>query len=156
GSARDHRGEPLNIRQFAVPTDSGAADQGAPLFLVLGTSSEVGKTTAVVALLRTLRKQGRASLVALKATGTSSVSEIARYQDFGAAHAFDCIDFGLPTTYPSGRKGIDDVFRHALDTCLSVSADGVVIECGGDLFGANVPAFLHCLKERRSGFKTVL
>ena len=71
-------------------------------------------------------------MIALKATGTSSFTEIARYQDFGAAQAFDCVDFGLPTTYPSGREGISDIFSNALDFCLSLPADALVVECGGD------------------------
>ena len=77
----------------------------------------------------------------LKATGTSSLGELAAYRDFGATEAFDCVDFGLPTTYPSGRPGIAKTFDRALDWCLSREADAVLIECGGDILGANVPAF---------------
>ena len=96
------------------------------------------------------------TVVALKATGTSSFAEISKYLDFGAAEAFDCIDFGLPTTYPSGRSGIGDIFINALDFCLSLSAEALIVECGGDLFGANVPEFLTCLKARRSHLKITL
>ena len=117
-------------------------DQGAPVFLVVGTSSEVGKTTAAVNILRALRKSGRQRVVALKATGTSSLTELHSYQDFGAAPCFDCVDFGLPTTYPSGRADIGGVFEAALDACLSAAADAVLVECGGDILGANVPMFL--------------
>jgi Domain of unknown function (DUF1611_C) P-loop domain len=156
GAVRNSRGKAINIRQFTATTDMRAADRRAPVFLVLGTSSEVGKTTAAIAVLRTLRHEGHATLVALKATGTSSFNEIATYQDHGASHVFDCVDFGLPTTYPSDRDGIDRVFDRALDACLSIRADAVVIECGGDLFGANVPVFLDCLKARRPDFKLIL
>src|SRR5207302_4282168 len=91
-------GGPLNIRQFAV-TERGGTDRNAPVYLMLGTSSEVGKTTAGVAVLRALRRQGHKTVIALKATGLPAIAEIAQYQDFGA-QAFDCIDFGLPTTFP--------------------------------------------------------
>jgi len=107
GAMYGDRGETLNIRQFAV-TASGGTDRNAPVYLILGTSSEVGKTTAGVAVVRALRMKGHASVIALKATGTSSFTEIARYLDFGAAEAFDCIDFGLPSTYPVSREGISD------------------------------------------------
>lgn len=156
GAVCNKRGTAINIRQFAATTNSRARDRGAPVFLVLGTSSEVGKTTAAIAVLRELRDKGHETVVALKATGTSAFTELARYQDYGATHVFDCIDFGLPTTYPSDRQGIDRVFDHALDTCLSIRADAVVIECGGDLFGANVPVFIDCLKDRRSDLKVIL
>ena len=85
-----------------------------------------------------------------------SFAELVSYLDFGAAQAFDCVDFGLPTTYPSRRSGIDAVFESAVDTCLSIAADAVVIECGGDMLGANVPIFLRCLTRRRDSIKVVL
>jgi hypothetical protein len=155
GTVCSDRGETLNIRQFAV-AGSAAADRNLPVYLLLGTSGDVGKTTAGIAVLRALRMKGHSRVVVLKATGTASFEEIARYQDFGAAQAFDCIDFGLPTTYPSDREGITDVFFNALDYCLSLPAEALVVECGGDLFGANVPEFLICLKARRSDLKIVL
>jgi hypothetical protein len=155
GAAYGNRGETLNIRQFAV-TRSAETDRDAPVYVLLGTSGDVGKTTAGVAVLRALRMKGHRTVIALKATGTASVGEIATYQDFGAVQAFDCVDFGLPTTYPSGRAGIGDIFMNALDFCLSLSADALVVECGGDLFGANVPQFLACLKTRCCDLKIIL
>jgi hypothetical protein len=155
GAVCGDSGDPLNIRQFAATAAHGT-DRQAPVFLVLGTSSEVGKTTAGIAVLRALRQKPDTSVIVLKATGTSSFAELATYQDFGSAQAFDCIDFGLPSTYPSGRRGISEAFDGALDFCLSLSADAVIVECGGDLFGANVPEFLACLKARRSRLTVVL
>jgi len=156
GAVCNRRGAAVNIRQFAQTASRKARDRGAPVFLVVGTASDVGKTTAALAVLQALRDSGHRHLVALKATGTSSLDELSTYQDYGAAHVFDCIDFGLPTTYPSGRAGIARFFDQTLSGCLSIQSDGVVIECGGDLFGANVPVFLECLKDRRSELKVVL
>jgi hypothetical protein len=147
GAVCGARGEMLNIRHFAV-AGSPAVNSTAPVYLLLGTSGNVGKTTTGIAILRALRRRGYTTVLALKATGTSSFAEIATYLDFGAAQAFDCVDFGLPTTYPSGRVGIGEIFVNALDFCLSVPAAALVVECGGDLFGANVPEFLACLKAR--------
>jgi hypothetical protein len=155
GTVADRR-RTLNIRQFAATAARRARDRGAPVFLVLGTSSEVGKTTAAIAVLRTLREHGHAAVVVLKATGTSSTFELARYQDYGAAQAFDCVDFGLPTTYPSDRDGMHAFFDAALDRCLAFEADAVIVECGGDFLGANVPVFLECLSERRRRPKVIL
>ena len=152
GAVCGDRGETLNIRQFGV-TGSSGTDRNAPVYLILGTSSEVGKTTAGVAVLRALLLQGHTTVVALKATGTSSFLEIARYLDFGAAEAFDCIDFGFPTTYPVGRRGIIDIF---LNFCLSLPADALVVECAGDPVSANAPELLSCLKARRSDLKIIL
>jgi hypothetical protein len=156
GTVCNDDGEAINIRQFAATFNVPVTDHGAALFLVLGTSAEVGKTTAGIAVLRALRHKGHANVIALKATGTSSFTEITRYRDFGAAQVFDCVDFGLPTTYPSDREGMIEIFEKALNICLSVAADGIVVECGGDIFGANVPVFLDCLKGRRFRPKVIL
>jgi len=155
GAVCGHDGKTLNIRQFAVTGPAGA-DRNAPVYLILGTSGNVGKTTAGVAVLRTLRMQGHATVLALKTTGSCSVGEIASYQDFGAAQAFDCLDFGLPGTYPVGRKGIGEFLGEALDFCLSLPADAVIVECGGDLLSANVLEFLGFVKMRRPDPKIVL
>jgi hypothetical protein len=156
GTIPGDRGKTLNIREFVAAAPHGATDRRAPLFLVVGTSSEVGKTTAAVAVLRALRQKGHATVIALKATGTSSFAEIATYLDYGASLAFDCIDFGLPTTYPSDRGGMHAFFDAALDLCLAMTANAVVVECGGDLLGANVPVFLECLTLRRAKPKVIL
>jgi hypothetical protein len=155
GAVYGERGERLNIRQFTV-TGSAGTDRNAPVYLVVGTSGEAGKTTAGIAVLRALRLQGHRTVIGLKATGGCSVAEINSYRDFGAAQVFDCVDFGLPGTYPAGREGIGDIFGAALDFCLSRPADALVVECGGDLLGANAPEFLSCLKVRRSDLKIIL
>jgi hypothetical protein len=98
GVIRGADGKPLNIRSFAEKVARPAQDHKAPVFLMVGTSSEVGKTTAGIAILRRLRRAGLTEIIALKATGTSSFDEVAVYRDFGASRAFDCVDFGLPTT----------------------------------------------------------
>jgi len=155
GAVYGDRDETLNIRQFRV-TSSGATDCNAPVYLIIGTSSSVGKTTAGIAVVRALRLRGYKTVIALKATGTPSVREIARYLDFGAAEAFDCVDFGLPTTYPVGRQSIVDIFFNALDYCFSLPADALLVECAGDPVSANAPELLSCLKARRSNLKVVL
>ena len=150
----DH-GERINIRQFAV-RGCGGEDRNAPVYLIVGTSGEAGKTTAGIAVLRALRLQGHTTVIALKATGGCAVAEIARYQDFGAAQALDCVDFGLPGIYPAGRKGIGRFFDNALEYCLALPADAVLVECGGDLISPNALQFLACLKARRADPKVIL
>lgn len=155
GAVYGDRGQRLNIRQFVVPAAAGK-DRNAVVYLVLGTSGDAGKTTAAIAVIQALRMKGYTAVTVLKATGTPAVGEIARYRDFGAAQAFDCVDFGLPGTYPAGREGIDEFFENALDYCLRLRADALVVECGGDLFGGNVPEFLACVKARRPDPKIIL
>ena len=156
GAIADDDGQIITIQQFAATAAHRQADHGAPVFLIVGTSPEIGKTAAGLAVLRTLLDTGHATVIALKATGTSSVTEMMSYQDYGAAQVFDCVDFGMPTTHPHNRKGIDRQFDRVLDTCLAIPADAVVIECGGDMLGGNVPTFLRCLRRRRPKTKVIL
>ncbi len=156
GAVLGEGGQALFLRDFATRSDANAPDAGAPVFLILGTSAEVGKTTAGLAVLGALRLRGYRAVTVLKATGTSSVSELAAYSDFGAVRTFDCVDFGIPTTYPSGRDDIGRIFARAVGVCLSLPADAVLIECGGDILGANVPKFLEILRSRRPAVTVVL
>lgn len=147
GRVRDAAGATPTVAAAAAAAPGG--DAGAPVYLVLGTSAEVGKTTAGLAVLRALRDGGRERIVALKATGTPSLTELWTYRDFGAAAAFDAVDAGLPTTYPSGRGDVADCFAGLLDLALGTPAEAVIVECGGELLGANVPVFLELLRARR-------
>jgi hypothetical protein len=156
GAVVDADGHPLRLEDFSLRAADDARDAGAPVYLVLGTSVEVGKTTAGLTLLRTLRNQGHGRVVVLKATGTTSVAEADAYRDFGAAQVFDCLDFGVPTTFPCGRADAPAIFGQALDLCLSVPADAALIECGGDFLGTCVPEFLQCLRPRRDTLTTIL
>lgn len=149
-------GEPLHLRDFMLRAAPDATDAGAQVYLLLGTSSEVGKTTAGLTILRTLLSQGHDKILVLKATGTSSITELSTYQDFGASGVFDCVDFGIPTTNPACRADAAEVFGRALDVCLSLTADALLVECGGDLLGTCVPEFIQCLCTRRSKLTTIL
>src|SRR5262249_39096979 len=123
---------------------------------VVGTAAEVGKTTAGIAIVQALRRKGHKIVAVLKATGVASIRELMVYQDFGATHVFDFVDFGLPSTCPANRRDIDPVFESMLDTCLSMRADAVLVECGSDMLGANVPNLLRCIMRRRSKAKVIL
>jgi hypothetical protein len=155
GAVTGDGGRILSLGDFAMPNVRRPADRKAPLYIIAGTSAEVGKTTAGIVVLQTLLDQGYDSVVVLKATGTSAITEIAVYKDHGAAQVFDCVDFGLATTYGPNPKQMARFFDRALDTCLSIPADAVLIECGGDLLGGNVPIFLKRLRRRRSRAKLV-
>jgi hypothetical protein len=155
GAVSGEDGETLNIRRFAL-SGTGKDDRRAPVYLIIGTSSEVGKTTAGVAVLRSLRRQGYAKIIVFKANGTAFISETAIYRDFGASEVLNCVDFGLPAVYPVSRTGIMELLAGMLDYCLSQPADAVIVECAGDAVSSNAPELLSCLKARRTDLTVVL
>lgn len=129
-----------------------------PTLLVLGTATDVGKTTIACSLLQELSK--RFICVALKASGTEWYQDSLLHVSSGAAWAMNFGFVGLPTTY-----FIDDViYKRALyrlyhyvddpnriplykrppaDRCENWRRpDLVLVEHGGDILGANVPVFL--------------
>src|SRR5262249_26458954 len=108
----------LTLRQFAVAEMDEPIDHGAMVLLIVGTSAEVGKTTVGVSVLRTLLAKGHSRVIVLKATGTSAVAEIATYRDYGAAQAFDCVDFGLPRAARLSRTAGGPLSRGALPPAL--------------------------------------
>ncbi len=156
GAVLGENGQSVRLKDFIARPPADVGDAGAPAYLVLGTSAEVGKTAAGLMLLRSLRERGHDDVVVLKATGTSSMAEVDLYRDFGAAQVFDCADFGVPATFPCGRPDAAEIFGPALDLCFSLPADAVLIECGGDFLDTCVPEFLQCLLARRSRPTTIL
>jgi hypothetical protein len=155
GAIAGREGRIITIKDFAARVER-RADRHARVFVIVGTSPEAGKTTAGLMVLRMLLDNGHSTVIALKATGVAALGEIMTYQDYGAAQAFDCVDFGLPSTHPPNRPGMDRFFDRVLDICLSIPADAVVIECGGDILGLNVPTFLRRLQRRRVHPKIIL
>ena len=129
-----------------------------PTLLVLGTTTDVGKTTIACRLLNGLSK--RFSCAAIKASGTEWYQDSLLHMKGGAAWAMNFGFVGLPTTYP-----VDDVvYRRALYRLYHYIDDPqripyyrrppadrdakwqrpdlVLVEHGGDILGANVPVFL--------------
>jgi hypothetical protein len=156
GTVRDPDRQALTLSRFALPPAPEQPATAPQVFLIVGTAAEVGKTTAAINVLRALRRTGRDKVLALKATGTCSLTELHTYEDHGAFPCLDAIDFGLPTTYPSDRDDIGPLFETMLAWSLAQPVNAVLIECGGDIFGANVPVFLRALRRRRPDAKVVL
>jgi hypothetical protein len=77
GTLHDGNARDLNLRQFALARADGAADYGASVFVLVGTSAEAGKTTAGLAVLDSLRHQGRSTITG-PCTDTSTTLERTR------------------------------------------------------------------------------
>ncbi len=129
-----------------------------PTLLVLGTTTDVGKTTVACRLLQGLSKQF--ACAAIKASGTEWYQDSLLHRDSGAAWAMNFGFVGLPTTYSDDGS----LYRHALHKLYQYIDDPsrlplykrppvaryekwprpdiLLVEHGGDILGANVPTFL--------------
>jgi hypothetical protein len=129
-----------------------------PTLLVLGTTTDVGKTTIACRLLHGLSK--RFTCAALKASGTGWYQDSLLHITSGAAWAMNFSFVGLPTTYSLDhvlyRRALNRLYHYIDDPDRIpfykrppadrdrkwLRPDFVLVEHGGDILGANVPAFL--------------
>jgi hypothetical protein len=159
GSVRDRSsGQLLNTVQAL----EGARPPGTvalpPIVLVVGTATDVGKTTAAKAILHEVSRYRRCA--ALKASGTGWYEDSLLHAEGGAFPSLNFTFAGLPTTYgvPPARyvAAMGMLFGFLADPSTMpdwfVKPDQrawpreppelVVIEHGGDLIWGNIPAFL--------------
>lgn len=129
-----------------------------PTLLIVGTGTDVGKTTLACKLLQELSKDLRC--VAIKASGTAWYKDSQLHISSGAAWALNFSFAGLPTTYYVDsnlyKQSIYELYNYV---CVPEripaykrppeirhqkisQAELLVVEHGGDILGANVPAFL--------------
>ena len=129
-----------------------------PTLLILGTGTDVGKTTIACRLLHDLSQ--RFSCAAVKASGTEWYHDSLLHMNSGAALAMNFGFAGLPTTYSIDvalyKRAIYTLYRYVDDPgrmpfykrppgsrqLRAQRPEVLLVEHGGDILGANVPAFL--------------
>lgn len=89
------RDEKLTMRGFCDPVDPVPLD--VPVILLIGTSMSSGKTTSGRAIVHELAQMGL-KVAAAKLTGAARFRDMLSWKDAGAAHVFDFVDVGLPST----------------------------------------------------------
>ncbi|OGH84499.1 MAG: hypothetical protein A2261_01745 [Candidatus Magasanikbacteria bacterium RIFOXYA2_FULL_44_8] len=132
-------GLPLDLLDLCGPQDD-VVNPSAPIIVVGGTSSDVGKTTTSAGLIRVLSQKGL-RVAATKISGTGNLQDVFLLHDAGAKIWFEFPDVGLPSTYTSPAR-----FRKGIYTLLNrINAqkpDVIIAEAGGDIIEANIPTFL--------------
>lgn len=151
-------GEPLNTIAAALDYSSSRlrnALEAHPIVLLVGTTTNVGKTTLageLIAAFSALRP-----CAAIKATGTGSLNDSAQHRRAGAYFATSFMEEGLPSTYFLESSDVVAAFRRMLRSVPSPSSSPppppdarkgavetgdplIVAECGGDLIWAGNPA----------------
>jgi hypothetical protein len=119
-------GAKVTMKQFAMDLDQG--DFNVPTILIIGTSMSAGKTVTGRRVCEVLSKSGF-DVVGAKLTGAGRYRDVVSFGNAGAAHIFDFVDVGLPSTIVPEVE-----FRGAIRPLLShigsINPDFLVAETG--------------------------
>ncbi|MFZ5637460.1 MAG: DUF1611 domain-containing protein [Pseudomonadota bacterium] len=132
GMLGDLSGAPLNLTRFALPPVERCPVQ-VPVFAVLGSSMNSGKTTTAACTVRGLTNAGM-RVAAAKITGTGSGADYWHMLDAGAIAVRDFSDCGLPSTFRVDLQTLQRTFFTLLSELQRSAPDAIVIEISDGLF----------------------
>ncbi len=127
----DATGKALNLSDFAIRRRPVPVRR-PPVTVVLGTSMNAGKTTAVASLIRAAVADGL-KVGVLKATGTGSGGDMWSAHDAGATCAYDFTDAGHPATYRIGAAQIETTFASLIAQAAIEGVDEIIVEIADGL-----------------------
>lgn len=119
-------GSKLTMRQFALQSDGEAFE--LPTILMVGTSMSAGKTLTGRAAIEVLTGEGYA-VTGVKLTGAGRYRDILSFGKSGAAHIYDFVDVGLPSTIVTEAE-YREAIRPLLRRIAADKPDFVVCEAG--------------------------
>lgn len=140
GLLGDARGQPLNLRDFALPAREPAGVM-VPVIAVVGTAMNAGKTTAAASLIHGATAAGL-RVGAAKATGTGAGNDYWMYADAGATAVLDFTDCGFASTYLIGAAAVERVFSQLVAQLGGEGVDLIVVEIADGLFQKETGALL--------------
>lgn len=141
GLVCDQDGRPLNQRAFALPL-LGNEPHGR-VIVVVGSSTESGKTTTAGTLVRALIRAGF-RIGAAKVTGTAASRDTRFYVSCGARPVLDFTDAGYPSTYMLELEQLLMVQSVLLSHLWAARPDYVVIEVADGIFQRETRMLLEC------------
>ena len=130
GLLADRHGKVINLNRYALRPRG--AQVSAPIFAVVGTSMNAGKTTAAAYLVRGLAQSGL-RVGAAKVTGTGAGGDLWHMTDAGAAAVLDFTYAGHATTYLADDAALQEIFLTLTGELDAGGADAIVIEIADGL-----------------------
>jgi hypothetical protein len=134
-------GEPVNLRDHALPPIDRAPDPRPRILAVVGTAMDSGKTQAAAHLVRGLTLAGLRAGYA-KVTGTGSGGDTWLLKDAGANPVFDFTDAGLVSTYLVSPQEIERAFVTLVAHLARARVDVVVLEVADGVLQPETAALL--------------
>ncbi len=143
GLLADANGVRLNTGQWLKPGVKLRRNNriDIPVFLVVGSSMNAGKTTTAARLIKGLSADGY-RVGASKVTGTGSGGDLWHFIDAGAVDAVDFTDAGHVSTYRTSAKTCHAIHLALGDFLSQQGADALVVEVADGLLQQETEALL--------------
>lgn len=132
GLLADDQGRRINVGDFSLPALT-ALPAIPPLFAVVGTAMDAGKTETAAHLVRGLKSTGRRTGY-IKITGTGAGGDTWLLQDAGADCVLDFTDAGLPSTYRAPVARIEHAMELLVGHMASAGVDAIVMEVADGVY----------------------
>ncbi len=132
GLVVDDAGEPINLRDFALPRADRVPEPCPTTIAVVGTAMDSGKTSTAAHLVHGLVQAGLRVGFA-KATGTGAGGDTWLLLDAGADPVLDFTDVGLVSTYRVSQAEIAQVFTSLIARLQDAGVEAIVIELADGL-----------------------
>lgn len=140
------------IEQSAELQDESLPDRLPPIAVVVGSSMNSGKTTALCSLLRQF-KRSRRNCASAKCTGVSLLGDVLEMRDFGASRSMSFMDLGVITTSPDVGPGI---VRAIIRELAADQPDAILLELGDGILGSYGVREILAAEDIRRSFKGVI
>jgi len=134
-------GEPVNLREYALPPVPRLPASPPVTVAVAGTAMDSGKTQTAAYLVRGLIHAGLRVAYA-KVTGTGSCGDTWFLKDAGASPVLDFTDAGLASTYLVAPEEIERVFVTIVAHLARSKPDAIVLEVADGVLQTETAALL--------------
>ena len=122
----------LNIHDSIQKLDSVLL-KTAPLIVVMGTAMNVGKTTATVKLIQSIKNKTKLNFVAAKLSGIAAQKDILAMKKAGADQVLSFLDVGISSTInnhglvvPAAKTIINKLTKKKTDLIVVELGDGII------------------------------
>ena len=122
----------LNIHDSIQKLDSVLL-KTVPLIVVMGTAMNVGKTTATVKLIQSIKNKTKLNLVAAKLSGIAAQKDILAMKKAGANQVLSFLDVGISSTInnhglvvPAAKTIINKLTKKKPDLIVVELGDGII------------------------------
>ncbi|HTI14957.1 MAG TPA: hypothetical protein VL461_10355 [Dictyobacter sp.] len=127
-----NNGQQLNIKDYSIERTT-TLPSSAPIIGIVGTCMNIGKTTAIVKIIKHFKHKGL-KIAGVKLSGVASTQDLDTIADAGASPVLGFMDAGLPSTC----NNADEVVEVAISVIAEANKsnpDVIIAEFGDGILG---------------------